>query len=635
MLQRPALRRSPPYAEFSETMRPLREALEDTPTSLLREIAHFWRVPEAERAGRPRLIAGLLEEMGQAEAVRDALRRLEEAEREVLRTLLEAGGRLRAAVLTHLYGPLRPWGIAPRDLESLNPTERLHRRGFLFRTLAAWEDYAGPTFFIPTELLSLLPTLPRPRPAERLQVFPPEAVRPTPADLRLHHDLACLLAFFRREDYGPPEEDVWPAEVGALLQKTLSTPMETYAAFAFHLVRQARLLSADREGLLRPTAEGLEWLHLPPSARAQVLFHTWNDLASWDEVSAIPELERLGPGDPSIPRRRVLRALASLEAGRWYTVAGWLRYIESESPDFLRPEGSPGRLRLRSGRSLPTGPAAWKEIEGRYLRFLVEGPLHWLGLLDLGQGTAQEEAFCLNALGKALLHPEAGRPHLEEEPVAVEGTFEVWVPREASPYIVFILEEYAERVRRNTLSLYRLTRPALHRALERGIGVERLLEALERYGRGVLPQNVAYTLQEWASTYGKLRLHHPLLLVAAEAALLDTVLADPAVCAACGERLSPTTVEVPGEQAAALLEALGRLDHLPQIEEGVMPRGNRSPLLLDARQRSDLLALLWAWEEEQGNLPRSLAGLVEALSRTLSPADLARARRKKGRRRES
>ncbi len=611
-------------------MRTLREALEDTPTTLLREMARFWRVPEAEQAGRPRLIAGLLEEMGRAEAVREALGRLKEDEREALYTLLEAGGRVRAPVLTHLYGPLRPRGLAPSDPEALNPTERLHRRGLLFRTLAAWEDYAGPAFFIPPELLALLPAFPRPRPAEYLQILPAEEVRPTPADLRLHRDLAGLLAFFRREDYGPPEEDVWPDEVGAVLQKGLSLAPD-YAAFAFHLARQARLLAADREGFLRPTAEGLEWLHLPPAARAQVLFRAWNDLASWDEVSALPELERLGPADPRAPRGRVLKALSSLEAGRWYTLAGWLRYIESESPDFLRLEGT-SRLRLRSGQPLPPGPAAWKEIEGRYLRFLVKGPLHWLALLDLGQSATREEAFRLNALGKALLHPETGWPPLEEERVAVEGTLEVWVPLEAPPYIVFILEEYAERVRRDGMSLYRLTRTALHRALERGAGGERLLEALERYGRGELPQNVAYTLREWASAYGKLRLRRPLLLTAAETTLLEELLADPAVRAACKERLSSTSVEVSDEQATALLEGLGRLGYLPQVEEGILPRGERFPLPLDARQRAELLALLWAWEEERGRLPRSLAGLTQALARTLSPADLAYARRRKGRR---
>ncbi|MGB9722371.1 MAG: helicase-associated domain-containing protein [Chloroflexia bacterium] len=624
-------------------MRTLRQALEGIPTALLREMARFWKVPEAEQAGRPRLIAGLLERMGRAESVRDALGRLEETEREVLYTLLEAGGRVRAAVLTHRYGPLRPPGLAPSHPEALNPTERLHRRGFLFRTLAAWEDYAGPTFFIPPELLALLPAAPRPRPDELLRVLPPEEVRSTPADLRLHRDLACLLAFFRREDYGPPEEDVWPKDVGATLQRVLSPATEStdasrnvptvYAAFGFHLARQAQLLAPDQEGWLRPTAEGLEWLRLPPIARAQVLFQAWCSLTAWDEIFAIPELERLGPADPSIPRGRVLKALASLEAGRWYTLAGWLRFIESSAPDFLQPEGTSGRLRLRSGRPLPTGPAAWKEVEGRYLRFIVEGPLHWLGLVDLGKGAAGDDAFRLNDLGQSLLHPEAGRPHLEEEPAAVEGTFEVWVPLEASPYIVFILEEYAERVCRDALSLYRLTRPALHRALERGAGVERLIEALERCGRGALPQNVAYTLREWASAYGKLRLRRPLLLTAAEAERLSEVLADPTIRAACGDRLSPTAVEVPAEQVAALLEALGRLGYLPQVEEGLLPRGERFPLALDSRQRIELLALLWTWEEERGGLPRSLAGLTQALARTLSPAELARARRRKERRR--
>jgi len=205
------------------------------------------------------------------------------------------------------------------------------------------------------------------------------------------------------------------------------------------------------------------------------------------------------------------------------------------------------------------------------------------------------------------------------------------VPLEASPYLVFLLETCAERVRRDRLSRYRLTRPALQRALQRGERLEGLLEALARYGRGEVPQNVAYTLQEWAAAYGRLRLRRPLVLAADQAVLLAEILADPAVQGAWLERVAPTWVEVAPEQAAGLVARLGELGHLPEVEAGVLEEGERLLLPIVPGQGPALLALLWAWGEVGGAQARALEGLAEALARLLPAEALARARRLKER----
>jgi hypothetical protein len=614
-------------------MNTLRESLEHMPTNLLREMAQAWEVPEAEKAGRPNLISGLLAQMAQEEAIQSVLRKLDRQERDLLRQLLAAGGRMPAATLVHTYGQLRSANLAPADWGALNPLERLHRRGLLFRGYSAWEGYRGPAFFVPAELWPFLPRIPRATPEDLLQPLPPSEVETIPPDFSLHYDMAVLLALFRREAYLLTEDGQCPPGLRAL--ESLVVPLPAYVHFLFHVARQARLLGPDLEGVLRPTAEGQQWLRTMPALRIQVLFQAWRDHPGWDDLATIPELliERPWPADFSLPRGRVLRQLATCPPEAWLAQTNWAQVVEAADPEFLRPGGTSNRVRVRAREtgSPLEGVTSWAEVEGRYLRFLLQGPLQWLELVEVGESPARGAAFRLTPLGQALLHPEAGLPAIAEEPAIVEGTSEVWVPIEASPYVVFLLECYAERVRRDHVSQYRLTRPALHRALQRGERLETLLEALARYGRGEVPQNVAYTLKESAAAYGRFRLRPALLLTTTEAILLDEVLADAAVQAACAERLSPTAVEVTPGRAADLEERLGELGHLPEIAEGLLSRGERFALTLTSGEGVALLALLWTWEEAagQGETGRTLFGLAEAVAQRLSPAAKNRAKRLK------
>jgi hypothetical protein len=239
-------------------------------------------------------------------------------------------------------------------------------------------------------------------------------------------------------------------------------------------------------------------------------------------------------------------------------------------------------------------------------------------------------------LGHALLHEQGSPPDLSDEAIIVEGTFDVWVPLEASPHIVYVLEGCAERVQRDQVSRYRLTREALHQALKRGQDLDRLLELLDRYGRGEVPQNVAFTLREWATAYGRLRLERLLLLLADDEALLEQVLADAQVQEACGERLSPTAVEVDRSQVAALIEMLCRLGFMPRTDPSILPPTKPLSLQVTPGQATELLALLWAFQEETGSKgkDKALAQLADSLTGLLPPDRKARAHRRKTRLRQ-
>ena len=620
---------------YNNTMETLRKVLENTPTAILREMAATWDVSDAAKAGRPGLIAGLLERMSDEEVVQGVLRKLDRQERDLLRQLLAASGRMPSATLTHKYGKLRSLHLAPEEWGALNPLERLHRRGLLFRAHLSWEGHRGPAFFVPAELWPFLPRVAPTTPEELLQPVSASEVGLIPGDLSPQRDMGILLALFHRTAHLLTEEGQCPTGLRVLQEQLI--PLESYVTILFAIARQARLLAPDLDGILRPTAKGQQWLRARRALRAQVLFQAWSEHPHWDDLSAIPELqvEWPWPSDLSLPRRRVLRQLSTCPPETWLAQTNWFQVIEASDPEFLRPKGTGRRprVRRREGGTRLEGITSWLEVEGRYLRFLLQGPLQWLGVVEIGESPKQGTVFRLTPLGQALLHPEASLPSVEDEPAIVEGTLEVWVPRKASPYIVFLLENCGERTQQDHISRYRLTRPALHRALQRGERVESLLEALSRYGRGEVPQNVAYTLQEWAAAYGQFRLYQPVLLTATEALLMEEILADPLVRTTCGDRLSPTVIEVVADKVTTLEEQLDHLGYLPELADGLVSPGERLALPLTTGQGVALLALIEVWKAEgvSGATGRALASLAEALAQRLSPTARARAIRLKNR----
>ncbi len=619
-----------------KAVRSLQEALEKTPTPILREMARFWGVEGADEAGRPRLVGGLLAQMGRPEVVRQVLRQLKRDERAALRTVLAAGGRIEGPRLVHAHGPVRPHLLASSDPAGLSPVERLLRYGLVFRGYAAWGDWRGVVYFVPGELW---PSLPRPPHALQEEPFRPldtAAVRAIPPERSLHLDLARLLALVEQEEFVCLPDGQWPPGLEDALRAHLRPAHAVYPAFLLQIARRAGLVAPDVEDAIRPTAEGRQWLRAPPWPRSRTLFSAWKEDTTWDDLRAIPELivERPWPSDPSLPRRRVLQRLAALPQETWISMAGWIRAIELEEPEFLRPAGVPGRprIRLRSSGEVLSALSAWGEVEGRYLRFLLEGPLRWLGVLELGQQPAEElsPAFRLTPLGGALLCPDRPPPAIEDEPIVVEGTFEVWVSPEAAPYAVFALERWAERKVEGRVSRYRLSPQAAQRPLQRGESVERLLETLTEHGRGPVPQNVAFTLREWAAAYGRLRLRRPILLEAAEAVLLEEVLSDPEVAGAVIRRISSTAVEARPEAVEALVGRLLELGHLPEVEESLLPQGARVELNLGVGEGAFLLGLLRAWEEVS-RPKETLSRLIVTLEAALPEEARKRAKRHQAR----
>jgi len=194
------------------------------------------------------------------------------------------------------------------------------------------------------------------------------------------------------------------------------------------------------------------------------------------------------------------------------------------------------------------------------LRFVTKR-LHPLGIFDLGLRAGRVEAIRLTQLGADVLAGESkapAPPPASGRALIVNPDFEIVVfPEAATPDLLYALSRFAKRAKADRVSTYRMTRESVARAAAAGIGADDILEALERSARAEVPQNVAVTVRDWATTASARILatpHGGFLLEANDAETLDALLRAPGLAEALApRRVSPTTAEIQAPPATGPL----------------------------------------------------------------------------------
>jgi hypothetical protein len=195
----------------------------------------------------------------------------------------------------------------------------------------------------------------------------------------------------------------------------------------------------------------------------------------------------------------------------------------------------------------------WDAVEGALLRYLISGPLHWLGAVDLGFGAASGEptAFRLAETGLAFL---GLAPLPEEEPgrgpaspdLVVGDDFTVRVPLDTSLYTRFQLARFGDFLGREAGGVrYRLSPQGLARAQGGGITPDQIIAFLIRASGDRAPARVLDDLRSWAERSGSVRLEPGVVLRVDRPETLGALRREPAIARLLGEALGPQTVLVP------------------------------------------------------------------------------------------
>ena len=538
----------------------LTDALRGRDLGFLKMVADAWGLdlsaPDAATYF-PLLTSGILSHQWQA----DVLETLPAEAQQALQTLAQNDGRMTWAQFTRQFGEVRPFGPGKRDkerpdLNPVSPAERLWYRALIGRAFMKEPgdrdllEYA----FIPDDLLGVLRSL-----AENDEVAPgrpaspAECARVAPASDRILDHACSLLAWLRME-----------LPLASLPAQSWHIP----PALLLELLKAAHLLDPANQPLAEPTRAFLE---APRGAALALLAKEWAQAETLNELRLLPGLKFEGEWEnfPLRTRQAVLRWVAQVPAGQWWSLAAFTRHIREHDPDFQRPAGDYDSwfIRQESSGNFLRGFERWDEVDGALLRFLICGPLHWLGFVDLaypaGAGAAAA-AFRFSPWAEDLF--QMGTPAglaLEKGRLKAHTSGRLTLPRlfpRAARYQIarFCLwdEESAEEYH------YRIVPPALERAARQNLRPRQLTGLLRKFAEsGALSPLLIQALERWESTGTQAVIERAVLLRLAAPEILPALKKSRAA-RYIQEEISPTLLLLRPGSEDKVLEALSELGYL-------------------------------------------------------------------------
>jgi len=498
----------------------------------------------------------------------------------VLDLLLSRNGLLPLADLARRAGPLRRMGPGKRDREKpwRNPQsalEYLWYRGLIATAFADTPTGPKEFAFVPSDLMALLPGPSVPKTILSIPTAVPPAVKSIASSSAVD-DAATLLAGLRR---APMMGSRLSSERLLALTPFLLQPASLKLLLT--LLTDLGIVTSDP---IQPNpAATRDFLALPRDKALSRLLGAWAVTSSWNDLAQISTLSTAGkawPNDPLATRQSVIAVLRDLPGSEWFEINALVQAVHDQHPDFQRPGGDFDSWYLQdvhSGNFLQ-GFEHWDQIEGALLRFMIKGPLAWLGAVDLGGASRQQvtTSFRLSALSAILFdRDQPSLPEQTAQAVEVRPDGRIRVPLQAQPAVRYQISRIC-----TWLSLdgdgyhYLLSPTSLQHANEQGLTLTHIQSLLAEASEGKIPPRLLNALQRWDERGLEARLEYGVILRVEDAALLDELFAQRATARYLGERLGPTVVRMRERDLESLLAAAARsgllIDPLPPAE-GVSP----------------------------------------------------------------
>lgn len=233
-------------------------------------------------------------------------------------------------------------------------------------------------------------------------------------------------------------------------------------------------------------------------------------------------------------RYQVLRVLACLPDDRWVSLTDLFQVMRSVWPRFdsaawesYRSPSTMGAWHLaRNDRPLRLDDDEdWNVAQGSFIRQVIAGPLHWLGLADLYFDGEELVAFRLHGLAdlywgrveapaaprhtavQAPTRPSGEAVTVDEHAISVN-------PSAVSAQAHSLLDKIA-RLDETTADrfVYRLDAQAAYEAFETGVALPELLADWERLLSAVMSDSIRDQLTAWWEAYGRVRIYKDLTTV--------------------------------------------------------------------------------------------------------------------------
>jgi len=574
----------------------LKRVFLDYDLNLLHVIAELWGV-ELSASNQREAAEALAAQLLEPDLAAEVASALSPEARQALESLQRAG-RLPSAQFFREYGELRAMGPARRDREQPwrnqpSASEQLWYRGFIARAFFAEHDQAPQEFiFIPEDLQARLPVseaaAPRLESAPGLDLGAPLGMllcAPAASAGASPDDVTTVLAYLQIASVELTGAAILPRHREAL-SRFLRFPegLDLYLHFI------SRLGLAEGTPLKPEPTRARPFLESSRAAQSMALASSWRDSKEWNDLLHVPGLVFEGAAwrnDPHAARLAILNLLRDAAPGQWWPAEAFVKAVKARQPDFQRPSGDYDSWYIRDALTKASlrGFAHWDEVDGLLVRWLLEKPLFWLGVVEVGTASVAAlpgapsdfpgadatgtKVFRITPVGARFL-AAATEAERREEPdppapsIVVEDDGTLRVPATVSRYDRFQIARVCNWLPLEPEAyIYRLSPASLARAARQSIKVSHILAFLQKsLGEQALPPHLAGALQRWERAGQEAAVKEMVTLKLKSPEMLENLLRMPGVRRYLGEKLSPTLVEVHSAEVAKLRKALAELEIL-------------------------------------------------------------------------
>jgi len=455
---------------------------------------------------------------------------------------------------------MREMGPGRRDrekpyLDPVSPVEALWYRGLIGRDFLRRQGLLQECAYIPDDLLDLMPPvvtqgpLPPGRPAS-----PGEIAHILPVSDRLIDHACTLLAALRMGDARrSPAVEGW------------QPPLD----FVHALLGAVKLITSSEQ----PVPEDAQpFLQMSRGEALVWLVRGWRESSLFNELRLLPGVicDGTWQNDPSTARQKILSHLSEVPEGKWWHLDSFIKTIFDREPDFQRPAGDFDTWLIRdavSGESL-AGIEHWNAVDGALVHYLITGPMHWLGLMDLASpGKGQPiSAFRFSPWAESLL---MGQPveclPVEDQLIEVFSNG-VLIASTLTPRLArYQVSRFCLwREETDTQYIYQITPLSLSQAAEQGLKIIHLEKLLKKNGQ-TLPPALVRALNQWQK-YGSQVHIQPATILQVETPQILQALRESSAGRFLGESLGPTSAIIQPQAVEKVAEALTRLGYLSEIE---------------------------------------------------------------------
>ena len=423
--------------------------------------------------------------------------------------LAEKGGRIEREVFARKYGDVREMGAAVREKERpdrvpCNESETLFYRGLIALAFFEVKGETKEYYFIPDEFLIYsqqasktdeMPSLQPLASSKKIDI----STRDAPDLLQM---LTLRLAILRG--------NITETEFGGIIQIDA-------IPFLDALLKENGILDKDRN---ISTSEGKTILLEEETDLLRELYKNWYKSEQTNDLRMVPELEFDGQwvNNPIKPRKAIVDMIQALHAEQWYQLEEMVQWIYETSPHFMRFGGEYEQwfIKKRGREEYLHGFDAWPEVDGAYARYLISGPLHWLGMIELGQQKGADEnlLFKKHNTEEYLIDKKPNETKVSQPQRAIiHKNGEIYLPIKTEREMLYHFARFCIWNGKNeSYFKFKLTPDAIRRAADQQVSISHIETIFRKYGQEPIPDNIFTLLSRWKKSGAEIEIEEQVIV---------------------------------------------------------------------------------------------------------------------------